>query len=219
MSVIKLVIADDQELIRESLSIVLDMDDDMEIVGLAENGAEAIDLCQQQQPDMVLMDINMPEMDGISATKIIKQRWPETKVIILTTFQEVNYVIDALAIGAEGYLLKAIHPKDLLAGIKLIHKGGTLLPQDLAKLLVQQINSPEPHAPQENKNNYDLTEREEEVLECIAQGLSNRLIAERLFLSEGTVKNYISSIYHKLDVKDRFQAALKAKEEGLTGGI
>lgn len=219
MSVIKLVIADDQELIRESLSIVLDMDDDMEIVGLAENGAEAIDLCQQQQPDMILMDINMPEMDGISATKIIKQRWPETKVIILTTFQEVNYVIDALAIGAEGYLLKAIHPKDLLAGIKLIHKGGTLLPQDLAKLLVQQINSPEPRAPQEVKNNYDLTEREEEVLECIAQGLSNRLIAERLFLSEGTVKNYISSIYHKLDVKDRFQAALKAKEEGLTGGI
>lgn len=219
MSVIKLVIADDQELIRESLSIVLDMDDDMEIVGLAENGAEAIDLCQQQHPDMILMDINMPEMDGISATKIIKQRWPETKVIILTTFQEVNYVIDALAIGAEGYLLKAIHPKDLLAGIKLIHKGGTLLPQDLAKLLVQQINSPEPHAPQEVKNNYDLTEREEEVLECIAQGLSNRLIAERLFLSEGTVKNYISSIYHKLDVKDRFQAALKAKEEGLTGGI
>lgn len=219
MSVIKLVIADDQELIRESLSIVLDMDDDMEIVGLAENGAEAIDLCQQQHPDMILMDINMPEMDGISATKIIKQRWPETKVIILTTFQEVNYVIDALAIGAEGYLLKAIHPKDLLAGIKLIHKGGTLLPQDLAKLLVQQINSPEPRAPQEVKNNYDLTEREEEVLECIAQGLSNRLIAERLFLSEGTVKNYISSIYHKLDVKDRFQAALKAKEEGLTGGI
>ncbi|MCM3767603.1 response regulator transcription factor [Neobacillus niacini] len=219
MSVIKLVIADDQELIRESLSIVLDMDDEMEIVGLAENGAEAIDLCQQQQPDMILMDINMPEMDGISATKIIKQRWPETRVIILTTFQEVNYVIDALAIGAEGYLLKAIHPKDLLAGIKLIHKGGTLLPQDLAKLLVQQINSPEPQAPQENKNNYDLTEREEEVLECIAQGLSNRLIAERLFLSEGTVKNYISSIYHKLDVKDRFQAALKAKEEGLTGGM
>lgn len=216
MSVIKLVIADDQELIRESLSIVLEMDDEIEIVGLAENGAEAVELCQQHQPDTILMDINMPEMDGISATKLIKQRWPDIKVIILTTFQEINYVIDALAIGAEGYLLKAIHPKDLLAGIKLIHKGGTLLPQDLAKLLVQQINTPEQPAQQEDKNKYDLTEREEEVLECIAQGLSNKLIAEKLFLSEGTVKNYISSIYHKLDVKDRFQAAFKAKSEGLT---
>jgi DNA-binding NarL/FixJ family response regulator len=218
MSGIKLVIADDQELIRESLSIVLDMDDEIEVVGLAENGAEAVALCQQHQPDTILMDINMPEMDGISATKMIKQRWPDIKVIILTTFQEINYVIDALAIGAEGYLLKAIHPKDLLAGIKLIHKGGTLLPQDLAKLLVQQINSPETSTQQENKNNYDLTEREEEVLQCIAVGLSNKHIAEKLFLSEGTVKNYISSIYHKLDVKDRFQAAFKAKQEGLTGG-
>ncbi|MBS4214603.1 response regulator [Neobacillus rhizophilus] len=215
MSVIRLLIADDQELIRESLSIVLDMDDEIEIVGLAENGAEAIELCEQHKPNTILMDINMPVMDGISATKIIKQRWPDIKIIILTTFQEVNHVIDSLTLGAEGYLLKAIHPKDLLAGIKLIHKGGTLLPQDLAKLLVQQINSPETQSLQGNKNQYDLTEREEEVLKCIAQGLSNKLIAERLFLSEGTVKNYISSIYHKLDVKDRFQAAVKAQQEGL----
>lgn len=215
MSAIKLLIADDQELIRESLSIVLNMDDEIEIVGLAENGAEAIELCEQDQPSTILMDINMPEMDGISATKIIKQRWPDIKVIILTTFQEVHHVIEALTIGAEGYLLKAIHPKDLLAGIKLIHKGGTLLPQDLAKLLVQQINIPETPAMQGNKNKYDLTEREEEVLECIAQGLSNKHIAERLFLSEGTVKNYISNIYHKLDVKDRFQAAQKAQQEEL----
>jgi DNA-binding NarL/FixJ family response regulator len=220
MGVIKLVIADDQELIRESLSIVLEMDDEIEIVGSAENGTEAIELCGQHHPDTILMDINMPVMDGISATKIIKQRWPEMKVIILTTFQEINYVVDALAIGAEGYLLKAIHPRDLLAGIKLIHKGGTLLTQDLAKLLVQQIHNPEtPPSLHDNKNNYDLTEREEEVLTCIAQGLTNKLIAEKLFLSEGTVKNYISSIYHKLDVKDRYSATLKAKQEGLTRGI
>lgn len=215
MSGIKLVIADDQELIRESLSIVLDMDDEIEIVGLAENGVEAIELCEQFKPSTILMDINMPEMDGISATKIIKQRWPDIRVIILTTFQEINHVMEALTIGAEGYLLKAIHPKDLLAGIKLIHKGGTLLPQDLARLLVQQINNHETPAIQENKKKYDLTEREEEVLECIAQGLSNKQIAEKLFLSEGTVKNYISSIYHKLDVRDRFQAATKAQQEGL----
>ncbi|MFT4413983.1 response regulator [Fredinandcohnia humi] len=218
MSAIKLIIADDQELIRESLSIVLDMDEDIEIVGLAENGAEAISLCEQQKPTIILMDINMPQMDGITATKIIKQRWPDVKVMILTTFQEVNHVIDALTIGAEGYLLKAIHPKDLLAGIKLLHKGGTLLPQDLAKLLVQQIQSNEnvgSDSKETSVTKYDLTEREEEVLECLALGLSNKLIAERLFLSEGTVKNYISSIYHKLDVKDRFQAAFKAQQEGL----
>ncbi|WP_462409897.1 response regulator [Neobacillus sp. Marseille-QA0830] len=215
MSGIKLVIADDQELIRESLSIVLDMDNEIEIVGLAENGAEAITLCEQLSPSTILMDINMPVMDGISATKVIKQRWPDIKVMMLTTFQEVHHVIEALSLGAEGYLLKAIHPKDLIAGIKLIHKGGTLLPQDLAKLLVQQINSHPAPDVQSNKNQYELTEREEDVLECIAQGLSNKNIAEKLFLSEGTVKNYISSIYHKLDVKDRFQAALKAQQEGL----
>lgn len=215
MSGIKLIIADDQELIRESLSIVLDMDDEIEIIGLAENGVEAIQLCEQLKPSTILMDINMPEMDGISATKMIKKRWPDIKVIILTTFQDINLVIDALTIGAEGYLLKAIHPKDLLAGIKLIHKGGTLIPQDLAKLLVQQINSKESTVQPGPPKQYDLTEREEEVLECLAQGLSNKNIAERLFLSEGTVKNYISNIYHKLDVKDRFQAALKAQQEGL----
>lgn len=216
MSAIKLVIADDQELIRESLSIVLDMDDEIEVVGLAENGAEAVTLCEKISPNIILMDIHMPELDGIAATKIIKQRWPDTKVLILTTFQEVHHVIDALTIGAEGYLLKAIHPKDLLAGIKLIHKGGTLLPQDLAKLLVQQINNPEVSSSTTgNSQNYDLTEREVDVLECLAHGLSNKQIAERLFLSEGTVKNYISNIYHKLDVKDRIQAAFKAQKEGL----
>ncbi|MEH7235723.1 response regulator transcription factor [Bacillus sp. JJ1562] len=215
MSLIKLLLVDDQELIRESLSIVLSMDNEIEIVGLAQNGIEAIGLCEQHKPTIILMDINMPEMNGIEATKIIKQRWPDIKIIILTTFQEVNHVIDALKIGAEGYLLKAIHPKDLLSGIKLIHKGGTLLPQDLAKLLVQQINSNEGSSTKENTTRYNLTDREEEVLECLALGLSNKHIAERLFLSEGTVKNYISNIYHKLDVKDRFQAALKAQQEGL----
>lgn len=215
MNEINLLLVDDQELIRESLSIVLNMDPEINVIGLAENGIKAITICEEQVPNIVLMDINMPEMDGIAATKIIKQRWPQTKVIILTTFQEINHVIDALTIGAEGYLLKAIHPQDLISGIKLIHKGGTLLPQDLAKLLVQQIKQGEDSTEQKSASKYDLTEREEQVLECLSFGLGNKQIAERLFLSEGTVKNYISSIYHKLDVKDRFQAAQKAQKEGL----
>jgi DNA-binding NarL/FixJ family response regulator len=212
MKKIKLMLADDQELIRESLAFVLNTDTELEVVALAANGQEAINLCEQTKPNVILMDIQMPVMDGIAATRTIKQRWPETRIVILTTFQEIHHVVEALSIGAEGYLLKAIHPKDLIAGIKLIHSGGTLLPNDLAKLLVQQLN---PAAPTQipPSPQYDLTEREVQVLECLANGLSNKQTADRLFLSEGTVKNYISSLYHKLDVKNRYQAVHKAKEE------
>ncbi|MFD1735059.1 response regulator [Bacillus salitolerans] len=214
---INLLLVDDQELIRESLAIVLGMDPEINIVGLSQNGVEAISFCETNRPDIILMDINMPVMNGIDATKQIKRKFPEIKILILTTFQEVNHVVDALSIGAEGYLLKAIHPKDLIAGIKLVFRGGTLLPNDLAKLLMKQINQPieSTQIPIDPATKYGLTEREVQILECISHGLSNKLIAERLFLSEGTVKNYISSIYHKLDVKDRLQAALKADKEEL----
>lgn len=216
MKNIKLLLVDDQELIRESLAFVLNTDKEIEVVGLAGNGQEAIDLCESLSPTIVLMDIQMPVLNGIEATKMIKQQWPETKVMILTTFQEVEHVVEALSIGAEGYLLKAIHPKDLISGIKQVHNNGTLLSQNLAKALVEQIQ----HRKQVSgtpavKSSYGLTEREEQILKCLAQGLSNKQISERLFLSEGTVKNYISSIYHKLGVKDRYQAALKAKEEDI----
>jgi DNA-binding NarL/FixJ family response regulator len=210
MKKIKLLLVDDQELIRESLAFVLNTDPDIEVVGLAANGEEGIQLCEKLQPSLVLMDIQMPVVDGIQATKAIKQKWPEIKVIILTTFQEVEQVVEALSLGAEGYLLKAIHPKDLISGIKHIHNDGTLLSHNLAKALVEQIQNPKEKKP---KPKYSLTEREEQILKLLSQGLNNKQISERLFLSEGTVKNYISSIYHKLDVKDRFQAALKAKEE------
>lgn len=215
MTAIKLLLVDDQELIRESLSIVLNMDTELEVIGMAGNGIEAIEYCEYHQPNIVLMDIRMPEMDGIAATRKIKERWPQIRVIILTTFQEINHVVEALSIGAEGYLLKAIHPNDLISGIILIHRGGTLLPQNMAKLLVQQIHSKGDSPTEIKDTKYGLTEREEQILESISHGLSNKHIAEKLFLSEGTVKNYISSIYHKLDVKDRFQAALKAQEENL----
>jgi DNA-binding NarL/FixJ family response regulator len=225
MKEIKLLLADDQDLIRESLHIVLDMDPDIEVVGLAENGRAAVEQCEALQPNVVLMDIHMPVMDGVEATKHIKSRWPNIRVIILTTFQEANFVVEALGAGAEGYLLKAIHPKDLASGIKWVHRGGTLIPQDIAKLLVQQAknggssagtSAPAPTEALSAKNDaYGLSEREFQVLQCIAAGLNNKEIAEKLFLSEGTVKNYISSIYSKMDVRDRIQAARKAQEEGL----
>ncbi|MNI30089.1 Transcriptional regulatory protein DegU [compost metagenome] len=227
MGPIKLLLVDDQDLIRESLHIVLDMDPDIEVVGLAENGSVALKLCEEHQPDVVLMDIHMPIMDGVEATRQIKQHWPLIHVIILTTFQEISYVVDALSAGAEGYLLKAIHPKDLAAGIKWVQQGGTLIPQDIAKMLVQQVkDGGDPIAqsplhkekviqPTQRVETYGLSEREIQVLQSISEGLNNKEIAEKLFLSEGTVKNYISSIYSKMDVRDRIQASKKAQDEGM----
>ncbi len=222
---LKLLLVDDQDLIRESLLIVLDMDPDIHVVGLAENGHIALKQCEEQQPDVVLMDIHMPVMDGVEATRQIKATWPQIRVIILTTFQEISYVVDALGAGAEGYLLKAIHPKDLAAGIKWVHQGGTLIPQDIARMLVQEARGASDHTSQSagvkaveeqtRTDTYGLSEREVQVLHCIADGLNNREIAEKLFLSEGTVKNYISSIYSKIDVRDRVQASKKAHEEGM----
>lgn len=236
MSPVRLLLVDDQELIRESLHIVLEMDPELEVVGMAENGRIAVEVCEQQRPDIILMDLHMPEMDGVEATRAIKDRFPQVKIIILTTFQEVQYVVDALGAGAEGYLLKAIHPRDLAEGIKWVYNGGTLIPQDIALMLVSQLQGKadaksaswpssaestqaaparQEAADLSQTSAYGLSERELQVLHCIADGLNNREIAERLFLSEGTVKNYISSIYSKMEVRDRIGAARKAQSEGL----
>lgn len=207
---------DDQELIRASLSIVLGGETDFEIVGVAEHGQTAIELTKQLSPDIVLMDIHMPLMNGVEATAQIKKEFPQVKVMILTTFEELDYVRDALAAGAEGYLLKAIHPKDLAAGIRLVHHGGTLITQEIAKQLITQwINPVEPVKEVAKKNNFRLTEREIEVLEELSNGSTNREIARKLYLTEGTVKNYISNIYSKLEVTGRHKAVFKAKEEGI----
>lgn len=163
----------------------------------------------------------MPIMNGVEATKVIKARWPHIKVIILTTFKEIEYVMNALAAGAEGYLLKAISPEDLTAGVRLVHHGGTLIPQGMALALIQQKSSSSTSTDLEAEsqqhdlvhNNYALSKREKDVLLSVSHGLNNKEIAEKLFLSEGTVKNYISNIYSKLDVRDRVQAAKKALDE------
>lgn len=211
MSKIKMLIADDQELILESLHIVLSMEEDFEIVGLAKNGEDAVKSCEQLQPDIVLMDINMPVMDGVAATAKIKERTPATKVIILTSYREVEYVLTALSHGAEGYLLKAIHPKELAAGIRVVHAGGTLITQEMASKMIKNLNlTPAPQI-----NEYGLSAREIEVLHKLASGMRNQDIAEALHLSEGTVKNYISTIYSKLNVGGRQEAARKARDSGI----
>ena len=222
---IKVLIVDDQELILESLNIVLGMEDDIEVVGLAKNGLEAINYCEKNHPDIILMDINMPIMDGVVATEKIKLRFPLTKIIILTSYKEVEYVLAALSHGAEGFLLKAIHPENLKAGIRVVHAGGTLISQEMADKMVKSMlkngipstrdtKAFEPKLLQKD-NEYGLSTREVDILHKLALGLRNQDIAEALFLSEGTVKNYISNIYSKMNVKGRREAAYKARETGI----
>ncbi|MDU4694482.1 MULTISPECIES: response regulator transcription factor [Paenibacillus] len=211
MTKIKVLLADDQELILESLNIVLSMEEDLEIVGLAKNGQEAFECCEQSQPDVVLMDINMPVLDGVAATARIKERFPAIQIIMLTSYREVEYVLAALSHGAEGYLLKAIHPKDLAAGIRVVHAGGTLITQEMASKMIHNMST----NPAAKSNEYGLSPREMTVLHKLASGLRNQDIAEALSLSEGTVKNYISSIYSKLNVKGRREAARKARDSGI----
>ena len=231
MNRIRIAIAEEQELIRKSLSIVLGLEPDFEMVGQADNGEAAVRLCEAGDlPDILLMDINMPVMDGVEATRIIKRRWPQIKVIVLTTFQEVDYVLEALNAGAEGYILKAIDPGYLASGIRHVYRGETLIPQEMAKAIFSQyaqlkaeeagspaygVSSSAPSSQVGKTQDYGLSERELQVLDALSAGLSNRQIAEKLYLSEGTARNYISSIFSKLDVHNRTAAARKAKEEGL----
>ena len=217
MNKIKLLIVDDQEIIREGLQDTFLLDDDIYVVGLAENGEKAIQYCEKENPDIVLMDVRMPILDGVEATKIIKLKWPQIRIVILTTFQEIKYVKEALKAGAEGYLLKAIDPMDLIAGVKLVSRGGTFISKEIAHLLIEQMSqqTPKKIGGENQVNHYGLTERETEVLRCLAEGMNNTEISVRLFLSLGTVKNYISNIYAKLDLHDRLKVARKAIDEGM----
>ncbi|MCL1696780.1 MULTISPECIES: response regulator transcription factor [unclassified Lysinibacillus] len=216
---IKAAIVEDQEILRKSLKIVIENISDIEIVGTAENGEEAIALCERENFDILLMDIQMPVMDGVKATEEIKKRWPNIKVIILTTFQDVTHVLNALNAGAEGYILKAVDPEYLVQGIKMVYYGGSLIPQQLAKEVFGQIQlKNNSHTDQDHNSMihpYDLNNQEIKVLKCLTQGLSNKDITEKMFLSMGTVKNYVSTIYSKLNVKNRSSAITKAMEESL----
>jgi len=213
---IKTIIVEDQELIRKSLKVVLESISDISIIGMADNGKEAIDLCEKENPEIVLMDIQMPEMDGVKATEEIKKRLPHIKVIILSTFQDINHVKNALNAGAEGYILKAVDPQFLVTGIQMVYHGGSLIPQELAKEVFQFFRTSEEKDILDQSpvvNIYELNKQELKILKYLAQGISNKAISEKMFLSLGTVKNYISNIYSKLDVKNRSSAIMKAIDE------
>lgn len=209
-SSIRILIADDQEIIRKSLSIVLGSAADIEVVATAADGKETVDQAIKLKPDLVLMDIHMPVLNGVEATACIKSIRPEIKVLVLTTFQDVHYVVGALNAGAEGYILKAIDPLDLAAAIRLVNRGETMITQEVAKALFTRSLG----TANSKGADYGLTDRELQVLKSISDGMANRAIAERMGLTEGTVKNYISNVYSKLNVHNRSSAVKKVSDEG-----
>jgi DNA-binding NarL/FixJ family response regulator len=204
---IRILLVDDQSLIRQGLKALLELEADLEIVGEGENGQTAIALVESLHPDVVLMDIRMPLMDGVAATREICQRFFGTKVLVLTTFDDQEYVTEALRYGATGYLLKDTPSEELAAAIRAVHKGYTQLGPGLFEKAMAKVPPPSATPP---ANWEDLTPREQEVLRLIAAGASNREIAQTLYISEGTVKNYVTRILSHLGLRDRTQAAIFA---------
>ncbi len=206
---IRILLVDDQVIIRQGLKSMLESNADMEVVGEAENGRRALEQVAKLQPDVVLMDIRMPVMDGVAATGAITQQYPQTKVLVLTTFDDDEYVSQAMRLGAKGYLLKDTEPDELALAIRSVFKGHTQLGPGLFEKVLMCVPAT-PSAVDDPPELAQLTPRELEVLRLMASGSNNREIAQSLFLSENTVKNYVTNILSRLNLRDRTQAALFA---------
>ena len=214
---IRIVICDDQAIVTEGLQVILESDPDLTVVAIGQDGAQAIELVAEYKPDIILMDLKMPGKNGIQATRHIKAHFPETYVLVLTTYDADEWVFDAIRSGASGYLLKNTPPTDLIKAVKKTVSGETPIDSAVAGKLFTHVKHAE-HNVTPSATNADLnklSEREQEVLQLIAKGLSNKEIAGQLFLSEGTIRNYVSSLFSKLDVSDRTQATLIAVRHGL----
>lgn len=214
----KLIIADDQELLRESLKIVLSMDPEIEIIATCPDGKSVLDVMEREVADVILMDIRMPVMDGVYCTKLVKTQWPQTKVIILTTFDDDDFVFSALKYGASGYLLKGVGMDELIHAIKTVHSGGALINPNIASKVVSffsEMGTPERFITVDETGRKEITATEWKVISLIGLGLSNKEIAGKLYLSEGTVRNYLSSILSKLMLRDRTQLAIWAVQSGV----
>jgi len=216
MATIKLLLVDDQALFREGLHTLLSVHPDLDVVGEADNGQEALALVESLQPDVVLMDLRMPVLDGVAATRALKENRPQCRVIVLTTFDDDEYVFEGLRAGAVGYLLKDVSSDKLVEAIRAAARGETFLqPSVAAKVVAEFTRLAEQKAAPAQSLVEPLSERELEILALVATGASNKEIAADLFIAEGTVKNHLTNILGKLGVRDRTQAALKAKELGL----
>jgi DNA-binding NarL/FixJ family response regulator len=212
---IRVLICDDQTIVVDGLEAILSADPEIEVVGLAQDGAEALEKISSARPDVVLMDLKMPGMNGIQATRWISEKYPQIKVLVLTTYGADEWVFDAIHSGAAGYLLKGTPKEELLRAVKGTAAGETYIDPEVGGKLLKHISqNPAPLSAQSTLAD-NLTEREKDVLHLLAQGYTNAEISEKLFLSEGTVRNYVSSIFAKLGVTDRTQAAIIAIKHGL----
>ncbi len=214
---VRVLLVDDQRLMREGLRTLLELEPGLEVVGEAGNGEEALAAYKRLRPDVVLMDVRMPVMDGVEATRHLRARFPTARVIILTTFDDDEYVLEGLRGGALGYLLKDVSVQDLVEAIQTVMAGGVLIEPSVARKVVAELARLRPSVSTSPRSAELLSEREREVLQLLAEGLTNREIAERLFLAEGTVKNYVTTILGKIGARDRTQVALRARELGLSG--
>jgi DNA-binding NarL/FixJ family response regulator len=226
-SKIKVLIVDDQQIIQQGLAVILSYQPGLVVVGTAANGRDALEQCLLKRPDVVLMDVRMPIMDGVEATVQLRQQLPATRVLILTTFDDEEYAIAALKAGASGYLLKDIPGEELAGAIRAVYHGIYQLDPNVGSKLIMGLSSsqastptspplqttPSPTSPTERR--LDLSERELEILRLVARGATNREIAETLVITEGTVKNHVSNILSRLGLRDRTQAAIFARDQGL----
>jgi DNA-binding NarL/FixJ family response regulator len=215
-TLVRLLLVDDQRLMREGLRTLLELEGGFEVVAEAGDAPTAFEAYARTQPDVVLMDVRMPGMDGVEATRRLRERWPEARVIILTTFSEDAYVFEGLRVGALGYLLKDVSGQQLAEAVRTVAAGGALIDPSVARRVLEEFARAVPPARVPGAGlDEPLSGREREVLRLLGGGLSNREIGRQLHLTEGTVKNYVTSVLHKLGARDRTQAALRGRELGM----
>ncbi len=215
-NLIRVLLVDDQRLMRDGLRTLIELESDLDVAGEAEDGLEAVTAYRNLGPDIVLMDVRMPNLNGVEATRRIKADWPEANILILTTFDDDEYIFEGLRAGASGYLLKDVSGKELADAIRTVAQGGTLIAPSVARKVVSEFARLKPaDSASADSLPEPLSEREIEILKVLAQGRTNKEIADTLHLAEGTVKNYVTSILQKIGARDRTQAAIRARELGI----
>jgi DNA-binding NarL/FixJ family response regulator len=218
MEKIKVMLVDDQIILTQGLKMILGMEKDLEVIAVAANGQEAVSLCHWQCPDIILMDIKMPILNGVDATETIKSQFDHPKIIILTTFHDTEYIFDALKKGASGYILKESPPEDIIHAIRTVYQGGSILQPNITTKVIEEFTRMASHtkaSPLDDRIHL-LSAREKDIIQCIGEGMNNKEIADHLYLSEGTVRNHISHMLEKLDLRDRTQLAIFAIKNQLT---